>query len=233
MKKIGIIGGLSAYSTIEYYRILVEEYNKIKGKNHSPELIIESLDLEIVSELMKANKWVQVADILIESAQNLILAGAEIIIMATNTPHKVYPEIAKHVPFPFPSIMDATAEAIVAKGISKVGLLGTRFTMQGKFYLETLAKYSIEILVPSPEDQEVINNVIWKELARHELNEESKMKYLEIINKLVEEGAEGIILGCTEIPLLIKQEDCPVPVFNTTAIHAKAALKLALVEDDQ
>jgi len=230
MKKIGIIGGLSAYSTIEYYRILVEEYNNLRGDNHSPELVIDSLNLQIVSDLMEAEKWAEVAGLLKKSAQNLMRAGAEILIMATNTPHMVFKELVKDIPIPFPSIMGVTAQAIKAQNLSKVGLLGTLFTMRAQFYPEVLGRYAIEVLTPQEEDQKRIYKIIWEELAKHILSPTSKKYYLEVIEKLVQQGAEGIILGCTEIPLLIKQEDCSVPVFDTTTIHAKAALQLAIAD---
>ncbi len=229
MKKIGIIGGLSAQSTIEYYRILVYEYNKIMGGVSSPELVIDSLDLEKISLMMKNNEWENVLEELIKSTNNLLAAGAEIIIIGTNSPHKVYDELQSQFDnIEIISIMEATAKAIKEKNLSKVGLLGTQFTMKSNFYQKVLNKYNIETLLPNDEDQKVIVEILWKELTHHILKSESKEAYLQVINKLKKQGAQGIILGCTEIPLLIKQEDCDIPVFDTTYIHALVVLNKAL-----
>ncbi len=228
MKKIGIIGGLSAESTLEYYKILIKEYNLMKGGASSPLLIIDSLDLETVRNLMVDNSWEKVYQIILKSARNLEDAGAEIIIIATNTIHKIFDKLTMEINTPMISIMDATAEAIKKKGITRVGLLGTIFTMQSDFYQNSLSKYGIEVIVPNKEDQEYVNTVIWDELTHHVLTSESKKGYSEVIERLKSEGAEGVILGCTEIPLLITQEDSPIPVFDTTTLHALAALRKAV-----
>ncbi len=228
MKKIGIIGGLSVESTIEYYKILVKEYNLIKGGASSPLLIIDSLDLEIVRNLMVENSWEKVYQIILKSARNLEDAGAEIIIIATNTIHKIFEKFTMEINTPMISIMDATAEAIKEKGITRVGLLGTIFTMQSNFYQNSLSKYGIEVIVPIKEDQEYVNTVIWEELTHHVLTLESKKGYSEVIKRLKSKGAEGVILGCTEIPLLITQNDSPIPVFDTTTLHALAVLRKAI-----
>jgi aspartate racemase len=225
MKKIGIIGGLSAESTIEYYKILVKEYNLIKGGASSPFLVIDSLDLETVRNLMADNSWEEVYQIILKSARNLEDAGAEIIIIATNTIHKIFEKLTMEINTPMISIMDATAEAIKEKSITRVGLLGTIFTMQADFYQDSLSKYGIEVIVPNKEDQNYVNTVIWDELTHHIFTSESKKGYSEVIKRLESEGAEGVILGCTEIPLLITQEDSPIPVFDTTTLHALAALR--------
>ncbi|MHA1223929.1 MAG: aspartate/glutamate racemase family protein [Candidatus Heimdallarchaeaceae archaeon] len=228
MKKIGIIGGLSAESTIEYYKILLKEYNKIKGGASSPLLIIDSLDLEPMRNWMEDKEWGKVISEIKNSAKNLENAGAEVIIIATNTVHMFFEEIVKTVSVPMISILEATAEAVKAKGIRKVGLLGTIFTMQSDFYQKAFRKHNLEIIVPEQKDQEFINQVIWDELTHHIITEESKKGYLEVIKRLQDRGAQGVILGCTEIPLLIQQEDSPIPVFDTTTIHALATLKFAL-----
>ncbi|HUT81493.1 MAG TPA: amino acid racemase [Candidatus Bathyarchaeia archaeon] len=230
MKKIGIIGGLSAQSTIEYYRIIVEEYNKIKGGVSSPELIIDSLDLQKISEFMINDDWDKILEELVESAIRLIFGKAEIIILATNTPHKVFDKLVPRVAVPMISIMDATTESIVEKQLKKVALLGTRFTMQSTFYQAALNKYNIEVIVPSEDDQKTIDEVIWSELTHHIISYGSKIKYLQVIERLKQQGAEGVILGCTEIPLLINQEDCDIPVFDTTYLHSMAVLNKALEE---
>ena len=228
MKKIGIIGRLSAESYIEYYKILVKEYNKIKGGAASPLLIIDSLDLEEVTDFVAKGKWEEIEKIIFQSARNLEAAGAEVIILATNTIHKVFYDVEEKIGVPMISIIESTAKSIQSMGIKKIGLLGTIFTMQSDFYQEVLLKYNIETIVPSIEDQEIVNHIIYEELTYHILSHESKKKYLEVIKRLHSDGAEGVILGCTEIPLLVKQEDSPIPVFDTTTIHAMAALKFAM-----
>ncbi len=228
MKKIGIIGGLSAESTIEYYMILIKEYNKRKGGASSPLLIIDSLDLEEVVNLMKNDDWDGVFNIIFQSAKNLEQAGAEVIIIATNTIHKVFDRLQKKIKTPMISILDVTAEAAKKQGLKKVGLLGTIFTMQSDFFQKAFQRYNQEIIVPNQEDQELINEIIFNELTFNIIKSESKRGYLEVIERLQQEGAEGVILGCTEIPLLIKQEDSPIPVFDTTTLHTMAALEYAM-----
>jgi aspartate racemase len=228
MKKIGIIGGLSAESTIEYYKILIKEYNKRKGGKSSPLLIIDSLDLEEAVKLMTNNDWDGVFNIIFQSAKNLERAGAEVIIIATNTIHKVFERLQKKIKTPMISILDVTAEAAKSKNLKKIGLLGTIFTMQSNFFQKAFQRYNLEIIVPNQEDQELINEIIFNELTFNIIKSESKRGYLEVIERLQQEGAEGVILGCTEIPLLIKQEDSPIPVFDTTTLHAMAALEYAM-----
>lgn len=230
MKKIGIIGGLSPESTVEYYKIITRKYNEIKGKSFFPELTIESLDLQEFTDLMIANDLQKVLEFLLAAAQRLIKSGAELIIMATNTPHIVFKELAKKIPVDMLSIMDATGKAIQKQRIEKVGLIGTRFTMNSSYYPEALEKYNVKVITPSEEDKKTIDEIIYKELTYHKIKEKSKQKYLEVIKRLQEKGAQGVILGCTEIPLLIKQEDCEMPVFDTTTIHALATLEKALHE---
>jgi len=228
MKKIGIIGGLSAESTIEYYKILIKEYNKRKGGKSSPLLIIDSLDLEEAVNLMNNSDWDRVFNIIFQSAKNLEHAGAEVIIIATNTIHKVFERLQKNINTPMISILDVTAEAAKSKNLKKIGLLGTIFTMQSDFFQKAFQRYDLEIIVPNQEDQKLINEIIFNELTFHIIKSESKRGYLEVIGRLQQEGAEGVILGCTEIPLLIKQEDSPIPVFDTTTLHAMAALEYAM-----
>jgi len=228
MKKIGIIGGLSAESTLEYYKTIVREYNKIVGGLASPNLVIDSLDLQKVTDWMEEDEWDKVLEELVSSANNLISAKVEVIILATNTPHIVFNELEKRVSKPMISIMDATAKEIKKQNLKKVGLIGSKFTMQADYYPKAFEKYDLETITPIPEDQKVINEIIYKELTFHILNETSREKYLEIIYRLNEMGAEGVILGCTEIPLLIKQTDCDIPVFDTATIHALSVLEYAL-----
>ncbi len=230
MKKIGIIGGLSFESTLEYYKIIARSYNKIVGGAASPNLVIDSLDLQKVTDWFVTDEWDKVLEELVLSANNLIAAKAEVIILATNTPHIVFNELEKKVSIPMISIMDATAKEIKKQNLKKVGLIGTRFTMQADYYPKAFEKYDLEIVTPSPEDQKIINKIIYKELTFHVLNKTSREKYLEVIYRLNEMGAEGVILGCTEIPLLIKQEDCKIPVFDTTYIHSMDVLNYAMKE---
>ena len=228
MKKIGIIGGLSAESTIEYYKILIKEYNKRKGGKSSPLLIIDSLDLEEAVNLMSNDDWDGVFNIIFQSAKNLEHAGAEVIIIATNSIHKIFDRLQEEINTPMISILDVTAEAVKSKNLKKIGLLGTIFTMQSDFFHKAFQRYNLEIIVPNREDQELVNEIIFNELTFHIIKPESKRGYLEVIGRLQQEGAEGVILGCTEIPLLIKQEDSPIPVFDTTTLHAMAALEYAM-----
>ena len=232
MKKIGIIGGLSFESTLEYYKIIARSYNKIVGGAASPNLVIDSLDLQKVTDWFVTDEWDKVLEELVLSANNLIAAKADVIILATNTPHIVFNELEKKVSKPMISIMDATAKEIKKQNLKKVGLIGTKFTMQADYYPKAFEKYGLEIVTPSPEDQKIINEIIYKELTFHVLNETSREKYLEIIYRLNEMGAEGVILGCTEIPLLIKQEDCKIPVFDTATIHSHAVLNYAMKNNE-
>ena len=228
MKKIGIIGGLSAESTIEYYKIFVKEYNKLKGGLSSPLLVIDSLDLEEVRNLVNDNKWDDVVQIITQSARNLEKSNAEVIIIATNTIHQIFDRVQENIETPMINLLVTIADAIKEQGLKKVGLLGTIYTMQLDFFHNALDKHNIEVIVPNQEDQEYVNQVIFDELVHHILNDESRKGYLEVIRRLQERGAEGVILGCTEIPLLIRQEECSIPVFDTTTIHALATLKFAL-----
>lgn len=230
MKKIGIIGGLSVESTLEYYKIIARSYNKIIGDSSSPNLVIDSLDLQKLTDWFAADEWDKVLEELYVSATNLIAAKAEVIIMATNTPHIVFNELEAKVSKPMISIMDAVAKEIKKHNLKKVGLIGTKFTMQGDYYQKAFEKYDLEVITPTIEDQKIISKIIYKELTFHILNDTSRKKYLGVINRLHEKGADGVILGCTEIPLLIKQEDCKISVFDTTTIHALSVLEYAMNE---
>lgn len=230
MKKIGIIGGMSPASTIEYYKILEREYNKRKGGVSSPKIALESLNLQQISDWMEADAWDKVYDRILRSVKNLSKIGAEVVIIATNTIHKIYDRLSQSVDVPMISIMEATAEAVTSAGLHKVALLGTKFTMQSAFYQKTFERYALQIITPSKEDQEYIDKIIWEELTQHILRQKSREGYLEVIERLRKKGAEGVVLGCTEIPLLITQEDCSLPIFDTTRLHAMATLRYALNE---
>ncbi|HUT81680.1 MAG TPA: amino acid racemase [Candidatus Bathyarchaeia archaeon] len=230
MKKIGIIGGMSAYSTIDYYRIIIDEYRKIHPGTMAPELVIDSLNHGKMATLITANHWDEVLNELVNSAKNLTKAKADVIIIAANTPHIIFDKLVKKVDVPMISIMEATGKAIQNKKLTKVGLIGTKNTMDADYYSKTLSKMGIEIIVPEEEDKRLIDEIIKKELILNIITEESKRKYIQIMDKLREAGAKGIILGCTEIPMLIKEKDYSLPLFDTTYLHAKAVLDYVLKE---
>ncbi len=231
MKHIGIIGGLSPESTIEYYKLICSEYNKKYGGWSYPHLTIRSLNLQEIAELFKADRWDEMADRIVTSIQDLEKAGADFSAIATNTPHQAYERISRKSPLFVLSIMDATARAIRDDDNQKVGLLGTLQTMEYGYYQRKLKEYDIETIIPEQDDRKYIDQVIWDELVTGTITEKAKKGYLEIIEKLCDRGAEGIILGCTEIPLLIKPEDSPVTTYDTTTLHAHAILDYALAND--
>lgn len=229
MKKIGLIGGMSWESTQEYYRIINEEIGRRLGGLHSAKIILDSVDFDEVEKLQHLGEWGRLGDMLAESAQNLERAGADCVLICTNTMHKCAERVAGSVQIPLIHLADATGEIVKRQGLKWVGLLGTRFTMEQDFYKGRLTeKFGFEVVVPDDKDREFVHNVIYDQLCLGDIREVSKQKYLEIIQKMVNSGVEGIILGCTEIPLLVKQGDVPVPVFDTTRIHALSAVDFAL-----
>jgi aspartate racemase len=229
MKTIGLIGGLSWESSKEYYRIINETVNERLGGLHSAKCILYSVDFAECREIQQSKGWDELTKILIDAAQRLEAAGADLVLICTNTMHKLVPEIQRQIHVPILHIADATAEKALGKGLKKVGLLGTKMTMEEEFYKGRIGeRFGIDVLVPDKDERDFIERVIFDELCVGKMNGSSKMRLKEIIQKLVENGAEGIILGCTEIPLLIKQEDVSVPVFDTAEIHAKAAVEFAL-----
>jgi aspartate racemase len=229
MKTIGLIGGLSWESSKEYYRIINETVNERLGGLHSARCILYSLEFAEIREIQQTKVSNELAKILVDAARKLEGAGAEIVLVCANTMHKFAPEIQQEIHVPVLHIADATAEKIRQKGLKRVGLLGTGTTMEEDFYKGRIReKFGIDVLVPDKDDRDLIDGVIFDELCVGKMKPSSKERFKEIIAKLVENGAEGIILGCTEIPLLIKQEDVNVPVFDTTEIHAKAAVEFAL-----
>lgn len=229
MKTIGLIGGLSWESSKEYYRIINETVNERLGGLHSAKCILYSLDFAESREIQQTKGWDELTKILIDTAQRLEAAGADIVLICTNTMHKFMPEIQREIHVPILHIADATAEKVLEKGLKKVGLLGTKMTMEEDFYKGRIGeKFGINVLVPDKDERDFIETVIIDELCVGKMNASSKKRFKQIIGKLVENGVEGIILGCTEIPLLIKQEDVNVPIFDTAEIHAKAAVEFAL-----
>jgi aspartate racemase len=228
MKTIGLIGGLSWESTAEYYRYINTRVQEELGGLHSAKCMMHSFDFEEIAALQRAGEWKKATEVMIQAAVTLEKAGADVLVICTNTMHKMAPEVQDAVSIPLIHIADATAKSIQKQGLTKVGLLGTKFTMEQDFYKDRLMKYGISTIIPEEDDRTVIHDVIFGELCQGICSQVSKEKYLQIIEKLLAQGAEGIVLGCTEIPLLIKQQDCQVPVFDTTYIHATEAASFAL-----
>ena len=226
MKTIGLIGGMSWESTVTYYQVINETIKKQRGGLHSAKCILYSVDFDEIEKYQASGEWDKSADVLSEAAQALERAGADYIVICTNTMHKVVPEIGRRIHIPILHIADMTAVQLKKQGIRKVGLLGTKYTMQQDFYKNVLIRQGIEVIIPNDDDVDVVNRVIYDELCLGKIFEKSKAVYLDIIQELVRNGAQGIILGCTEIGLLIQQSDTDIPLFDTTRIHAKqAALK--------
>ena len=226
MNKIGLIGGITPESTILYYRILNQLNASKLGDEHSAKVLINSFDFGEISALQTASRWDLLEVLMAEAGKSLEDAGATCILICANTMHLCIDAVQKAVQIPVLHISDATAAAITKKRLKKVALLGTKYTMEKAFFKDILTSYGITTLIPNEEDREMIHHVIYTELAKGEKNEISKQKYLKVIEKLIQQGAEGIILGCTEIPLLIEQHEVSVPVFDTTAIHAEAGFSL-------
>ena len=229
MKTIGLIGGMSWESSLEYYRIVNETVKEKLGGLHSCKCLMYSVDFGVIEALQHQNKWDELTKLMIEAAQNLKHGGADFIVICTNTMHKMAPEIEHATGLNVLHIANVTGAAISKDQIQKVGLLGTRFTMEGDFYKKRLKdNYDIEVIIPEDADRQIIHDIIYNELCLGVIKDDSRQKYIDIINKLCANGAEGIILGCTEIPLLIKQSDVLIPVYDTTKIHAESAVDFAL-----
>lgn len=228
MKTVGMLGGMSWESTAEYYRIMNEMVAEKLGGLHSSKVIIYSFDFEELAGNMGVENWGNITQILGNGAKKLESAGSDMVLICTNTMHKVANEVSKAISIPLISIVDVTAKEIRKKGLNKVGLLGSKFTMEEDFYRTGLADKGIEALVPPSDDRILIHNIIFGELCRGIFDESSKNEVLRMISSLIDEGAEGIILGCTELPLIIKRGDVGVELFDTTYLHAKEAVNLAL-----
>ena len=227
-KVIGILGGMSPESTAEYYQYITHTYTERYGDYGYPRIIIYSVSFQSYVDWPNQDLWDLVAEGLIEGANRLEAAGADFILIATNTMHLVFNQVQAGVNVPMLSLLDAVGEAILARGMSTVGLLGTGFTIEKPFYRDSLAEKGITVLVPDAVDRGYVTDVIYNELVAGEIRDESRARFVAIIKKLAERGAEGIILGCTEIPLLVSESDAGTPLFDTTAIHAEAALNYAL-----
>ena len=228
MKTLGLIGGMSWESTIPYYRILNERVRQRLGGLHSAKLVLHSVDFAEIEALQRADDWDAAAAILADAARGLRAAGADAIVVCTNTMHLVAPQIEAAVDLPLLHIADATAARIRAAGLSRVALLGTRFTMARDFYRRRIEAAGIEVIVPEAAQREIVHRVIYEELCLGHILDDSRDAYRAIIDDLVARGAQGVILGCTEIGLLVGEGDAAVPLFDTTRIHAEAAADWAL-----
>ena len=228
MKTIGLIGGMSWESTVTYYQIVNETVKRELGGLHSAKVLLYSVDFAEIEEYQAKGEWDKSARVLSQAAINLEKAGADFIVICTNTMHKVAPEIQKEISIPVIHIAEATAEELKKNGIMKVGLLGTKYTMTQEFYKSKLKEVGIAVVIPDEEGVTTVNDVIYKELCLGIISEQSKKKFVSVIEDLQREGAQGVILGCTEIGLLIGQEDTALPVFDTTQIHATKAALLAI-----
>lgn len=231
MKTIGLIGGMSWESSLEYYRIINQSVNQRLGGVHSAKCLMLSVDFAEIEAFQRQGQWADATQSMIEAAQSLEKGGADFVVICTNTMHKMAEEVAQSIHIPLLHIADAAALQIKVRGMHKIGLLGTRFTMEEGFYKDRLAQsHGLEIFIPSAADREIVHRVIYEELVLGKINPTSKAEYLRIIDTLRRQGAEGIILGCTEIGLLVQQADCTIPLFDTTLIHAEAAVEFALSE---
>jgi aspartate racemase len=232
MKTIGMIGGMSWESSIEYYRIVNEVVKEKLGGTHSARSVMVSVDFAEIEAIQYAGDWEKATQVMIECARQVEAGGADFLVICTNTMHKMADEVGQHIGIPILHIAEATAEVIRARGLHRIGLLGTRFTMEEDFYRGRLTnKYKLEVLIPEEDHRAVVHRVIYEELVLGTINPASRRAYRRIIERLIDAGAEGIILGCTEIGLLIKDGDCRVPLFDTTLIHAMKAAEYALNEE--
>ena len=228
MKTIGLLGGMSWESTELYYRLINQEIRSRLGGLHSAPIVMVSVDFHDIERLQHAGDWAGAADALAAHARKIEAAGADLLLICTNTMHKVADEVQAGIGIPLLHLADATAARVTQQGKRAVGLLGTRFTMEQAFYRGRLERHGLEVIVPTVEDREIVHSVIFDELCVGKVREESRAEYLRIIAALAAAGAEGVIEGCTEIGMLVQQAHTPVPLFDTTAIHAEAAVTEAL-----
>lgn len=229
MKTIGLIGGMSWESTVTYYQLINEGIKDALGGLHSAKVLLYSVDFFEIEALMSRGEWDKAADLLGGVAARLEQAGADMILICTNTLHKVAPQVQSSIRVSLVHIAEAAAEALVARGISCVGLLGTKYTMTLDFYRDKLIERGIEVLIPEGDDIDLVNRVIFDELCLGVVKEDSRAEYLRVIDSLQQRGAQGILLGCTELGLIVSSADVSLPLFDTTEIHAKKALELALM----
>jgi aspartate racemase len=229
MKTIGLVGGMSWESSIEYYRIINETVRAKLGGLHSAKSIMYSVDFAEIEVLQHQGRWDEATGLMIAAARNVEKGGADFVIICTNTMHMMADEVQRHIGIPLLHIADATAEAVKARGLKRVGLLGTKFSMEEDFYRGRLIeRHGLDVIIPTAEEREIVHRVIYEELCVGEINQTSREQYVGIMDGLVTNGVEGIILGCTEISLLVRDEDSRVPLFDTTTIHAIAAVEFSL-----
>ncbi len=228
MKTIGLLGGMSWESTLEYYKMINEGIKEKVGGLHSAKIAMVSVDFEPIEKLQHQGRWGEMATMLSNDAKSIEKAGADFLLICTNTMHKVAPEIENSIQIPLLHIADATAEELIKEGVKIIGLLGTAFTMEEDFYRGRLMKkYGLKVITPNKQDREIVHKIIYNELCLGRIKEDSKKEYLRIINELSKNKADGVILGCTEIGILVKQSDTNIKLFDTTKIHAKKAVELA------
>lgn len=231
MLRIGLLGGMSWESSVEYERIINREVRARLGGTHSADLLVRSFDFATIEELQASDDWAAAGALLADAAHGLQKGGAELIVLCTNTMHQVAGDIEAAITVPFIHIADATAAAIRAQNISRVGLLGTRYTMERPFYLDRLVeRHSLDVMVPPEPDRTMVHDVIYQELVRGIVSDTSRAQYLRVIDSMIDAGCEGIIAGCTEIELLVTPDDIRVPYFPTTRLHALAAVDAALAD---
>ena len=231
LRTIGVLGGMSSESTVAYYRQIDQGINDALGGHAAGELLIRSVNFGEIERFIQTEQWETAGEYLAAAAQDLEAGGAEFIVMATNTMHKVAPAIIRAISIPFVHIVDVTADAIQNAGIETVGLIGTQTTMEASFYRNRLDKYGIDVVVPDPADREAVDTIIFDELTDGIIRDESRDRYLDVVDDLVAAGADGVVLGCTEIELLIEQADRPdVPLFDTTTLHVNRAVEYSLGE---
>lgn len=229
MKRIGLIGGMSWESSIVYYELMNKKVREMLGGHHSCKSLMDTVDFDHIVKLQHEGKWEELDEIMADSAKRLEKAGADIIVLCTNTMHLCTPAIKANITIPFLHIAEATGMDIVSKGINKVALLGTKFTMEKDFYKKVLAEqFGIEVIIPTDEEREQVHQIIYGELVQGQIKDSSREVYKTVIKNLENSGAEGVILGCTEIPLLISDSDVNIPTFDTTTIHAVKAVEWAL-----
>jgi len=231
MKVIGLIGGMSWNSTLEYYRIINESVAQRLGGLHSARLILYNLDFDEIKKAQHEGRWDDTANILVDAGNAVKWAGADFLVICTNTMHKVADDVEEKVGLPLLHIVDVIGDAARERRLHRIGLLGTRFVMEGHFYQERLRdRFAVEVLVPGKDDMDTIHQIIYNELCEGKIKASSRRVCADIISKLVDKGAEGIVLGCTELPLLVRPSEIHAPIFDTTRLHAEAAVNLALAE---
>jgi len=231
MKKIGIIGGMSWESSLQYYKIANEIVKQKLGGFHSCRCIMASVDFAEIEEHQHKGNWQALTNIMIDEALSLQKAGADLLIIATNTMHLMAPQVEAAVKIPLLHIADAAANAVKQRNLSKVALLGTRFTMEQSFYKDRIfSKHQIQVIVPDKDERDIIHEIIYRELVMGLVKKESELVFLDIIKKLASAGAQGVILGCTEIPMLVNHTNCPIPIFDTTFLHVQMAVNAALID---